>query len=231
MPRGSPNRLIPTVFRLESRDVPTVISPWAFGGAGLLHNQTIHVAATGGGGGGFGVGTPNEVPTPAELARERFVDRFTRIQVGLGAPNSSDQARQFLYAGSGSGNQSIAARLVMRLFTPVDPNGQVTGIAALRDRSIATSGTALVINLTGSTADLDAQGRPTRLNWTVDSNTSGGADTGAIGSGTVVITYGPNPHRPHAPGINAGSANAVFSGLVRTNQGVTNITQYENGHF
>jgi len=252
----------PSVQGLESRAVPTVISPLAFGGAGLAtnprHPGTVHVAGTGIGGSGNGGGTGaitvgggvgrlDQIPTPRELALERFSARFTRVQVGVGAPNSADQARQILYAGSGIGYPLLQSRLVMRLFTPVDPAGTITGIAQVRDRTVGTSGTAVVLNLTGSTADLDARGRPTRLRWTVDANLSGGAflnglavnpdgsalnRDGTPASGTLTIAYAPNPlHPPHGTGINGGLATAVFDGHIRTTNSVTDLTRFELGHF
>ncbi len=241
MARRASRDLKPAVSRLEAREVLSRVGLSAHGVASLASHRAAPLVVAAPSGqvtpAAQPAGTP--APTPQELAREQYLARVTRIQVGQGAPRFTDQKAQFLYAGSGVSNQAIAIRLVMRLYIPTDPAQPITGIASLRSRDVATTGTNLILDLTGSSADVDARGRPTRLTWTVDGN-AGGSYAGATevnpdgtpGTGTLDLIYAPNPnHAPHGTGINAGSATALFKGLIRTNNGVTQVTAFELGHF
>jgi hypothetical protein len=233
MARRAMRKLTPAVFRLESREVLSRVAPVGHS-LGSPRPAAIVAPASA----AHPLATTAPVPTPQELARERYVAVATRIQVGEAGPRFTDQKAQFLYAGSGGSNRNVALRLVMRLYTPLDPTAPVTGLASVRNRDVATTGTNLILDLTGSTANLDAFGRPTHLTWTVDGS-SGGSYAGAVavnpdgtpGVGTLDITYSGNPnHAPHG-GVNAGSANAILRGFIQTNNGVTQVTSFEIGHF
>jgi len=240
MARRASRDLKPAVSRLEAREVLSRVALPSHGvGSLAIHRAAPLVVAAPAAPVAPAAQPVNMAPTPQELAREQYLARVTRIQVGQGAPRFTDQKAQFLYAGSGVSNQAIAIRMVMRLYIPTDPAQPITGIASLRNRDIATTGTNLILDLTGSSADVDARGRPTRLTWTVDGNAGGsyaGATAvnpdGTAGTGTLDLIYAPNPnHAPHGTGINAGSATALFKGLIRTNNGVTQVTAFELGHF
>jgi hypothetical protein len=199
------------VERLEGRDLPT--APALLAGTvapvhpGSTLSQTQAAAAV-----------PPE-PTPHELARQKFVAKFSGSFI-TGPPRFTDQASQTFIQGGGTSSAFLHADLQMGVYTPVDPNHETTGIAALIPKNVSNSGNILVFDLQGDTTSLDRMGRPTRFTWTVDSS-SGGTFSGSTGEGTVEIRYwrgGKLPPRAWS----AGGAGVIFRGRIETN-GVTGI--------
>ena len=159
------------------------------------------------------------VPTPHELARQKFVAKFSGPFV-TGPGRFLDQASQTFITGGGISSAFLHGNLQMAVYTPVDPKGQTTGIAALIVKNVSNTGNLLVLDLQGDTQSLDRGGRPTRFTWTVDGS-SGGTFSGATGQGTVEIRYQPGGKLPDRA-QSAGTAGVIFRGLLDTN-GVTNI--------
>ena len=250
MARRSRRSWKPELARLESRDVPTVVSPLAFGGAGLKAQRELQAALTAlsqsvpsptaptpfnGNTGNFqSGGNPNPTPidpsllSPAGLRRATF--RASADGPLAVSPSSfASQLRTVYYVGRIVSNQFLHGTLDMRVNTPnlsVNPTGQIVGIASLRDRNVAATGTVLQLDLLANSSTLDQFGRPTTMNWAVDDNGSGGTYAGAAGSGTVTITYTKAGHAKNGAGV----ANLFFSGLVLAN-GTADITAFTLGKF
>jgi hypothetical protein len=160
-----------------------------------------------------------QVPTPHELAREQFVAKFSGSFV-TGPGRFTDQASQTFIKGGGTSSAFLHGDIQMAVYSPVDPNGQTTGTAALIVKNVSNSGNLLVLDLQGDTTSLDRAGRPTRFTWTVDGS-SGGTFSGATGQGTVEIRYWSGGKLP-ARARMAGSAGVIFRGRIDTN-GITNV--------
>jgi len=128
-------------------------------------------------------------PTPQELAREVYHSTFVgRDYVGPG--RFSDQGTTYFYRGLGSSNFFLHGDFNMAVVTPTDPAVPFIGEAVLNDKNINSGGIQGFI-LTGSRADIDAQGRPTRLTFQGDPNIYSGVFNVEAAEGTTSITYGP----------------------------------------
>src|SRR5262245_27675209 len=133
-------------------------------------------------------------PTPHELAREAFVAKFAgRFVTGPG--RFTDQASQSFIKGAGTSSAFLHGNLQMVVYTPIDPTGQTTGLAALIVKNVSNTGNLLVLDLQGRSDSHDRSGHPTRFNWTVDGS-SGGTFSSATGQGTVSIRYVPGGKLP-----------------------------------
>jgi hypothetical protein len=194
----------------------------------LVHSQPqIHVAASGaaGQGGGATSGLPGITnstapPSPRELLREAFSASLSG-PYSVAAGRFQDQARQIFIKANGSSNFSAGAELQMGIFTPADPTtGPIVGTATLADRAIGTTGSTLILDLTGDPASLDSLGRPTHFTWTVDSS-SGGNFTNAAGQGTLDVRFQLGGAVHHHP-LHAGIAYVRISGQVATT-GTTDV--------
>ena len=153
----------------------------------------------------LGTGTP----TAAELAREKFVAKFSgpaTVKPG----RFSDQKEIIYLRGLGGstpnfflrGDYSLAI-VIPAGFNPANPTaaGPVTGFAFLDDKNNNSGG---VVGLDLVATRFDAQGRPTQLTFTSDPNVYGGIFFVDSGSGVVNITYGKN------------TATTVFNGRIYT---------------
>ena len=238
----------PELVRLESRAVLTVVSPLAFGGAGLQAQRAQQAAlvalsqsipGTGitpfnGDTGNFQTGgNPNPTPidpsllSPAGIRRAIFLASIKKSTFAVSPPSFAKASRTVYFAGQITANQFLHGTLDMRIDTPnlsTDPTGLVTGIASLRDRNVAATGTVLQLDLSADPSTLDQFGRPTKLNWAIDDNGSGGTYAGAAGSGTVTIAYTKAGHTKGGAGV----ANITFNGLVLAN-GTADITNFTLG--
>ena len=170
----------------------------------------------------IGTGTP----TAAELAREKFVARFSGPLAALPGRFSDQKQIIFLRGLGGStpnfflhGDYSLAI-VIPTGFNRNNPAGTggdptapgyvppVTGFAFLDDKN-NNSGGVIGLDLVADATSFDAKGRPTRLTFTADPNVYGGIFFVASATGTVHITYGKN------------SATSVFNGRIYTS-GLTN---------
>jgi hypothetical protein len=161
------------------------------------------------------------VPTAHEMARTAFGARFQGSYT-TGPGRLTNQALLTYFKGGGTSNQFFHGDALIVINTPSDSSQPVTGTAQLFDKNVATTGSALVLDLRGS-APASPLKPPTQLTWTVDSS-SGGAYTNATGQGTLDLIYFPGGKRP-ARALQAGTAGAVFQGQVTTT-GVGNILQF-----
>jgi hypothetical protein len=209
----------PEVLGLESRAVPTVVSPLAFGGAGLKAQRAdaaglamVSPLATSSTNNGLNFNpNPTIDPTtlsPLGLSASRFAARVSG-PFALARSYYSDVAKQIVYIGNlaGTPGQMLHGTMIMRVVIPVDSTSPILGVAVLRDLSNATTGNQLVLDLTARATD--AQGRPTQFTWNVD-GTSAGSYTNAPGQGTLTVTYNSNGHSKSS----AGGYTAIFKGAV-----------------
>lgn len=241
----------PEVVGLESRAVLTVVSPLAIGGAGLkamrasqaaldrVSSQAVQAPANGavgfdGNAGNFQYGgNPNPTPidptllSPAGIRRATFLAGIPKSPYAVSPSSFVGASRTVYFAGGLVSNQFLHGTLDMRIETPdlaTNPTGMVVGIASLRNRNVAATGTVLQVDLFADGSTLDSYGRPTKLSWTVDDNGSGGTYAGAAGSGTVTIAYTRAGHAQKGAGV----ASVSFSGLVLAN-GTADITNFTLG--
>jgi len=173
-------------------------------------------------------------PTPAEVRREAFVVKFV-ADYTVGPPRFSDRATTIHGVTNGDvvvSNQFQKGRAQFVLFPPADPNArpdygnpyanQVTGQTAIFEQNFLQTGNLLILDLNGP-AGTEANGLPTRLNWSFD-GASGGAYTGVTGflqgAGVVDLKYLPDANP--LPG-SAGSGRVLF-----TFQGLLNQSQIVN---
>jgi hypothetical protein len=250
MARRSRRSWKPELARLESRDVPTVVSPLAFGGAGLKAQNELQAALTAfnqslpnpggvtpfnGNAGNFQVGGSPSPTTlnpsllsPAGIRRASF-RASTNGPFAVSASSFAAESRTIYYVGRITSNQFLHGTLDMRVSTPnlsLNPTGLVVGVASLRNRNVAATGNVVQFDLSADPSTLDQFGRPTTFNWSVDDNGSGGTYGGAAGSGTLTITYTKSGHAKDGAGV----ASLFFSGLVLAN-GTGDITAFTLGKF
>jgi hypothetical protein len=162
--------LKPEVIGLESRDVPTVVSPLAFGGAGLRAKQgqaaamaPVSPAATTD---ELNFNSNPEID-PSKLSKLGLA--ASRFAVLAGGPYSlagsyfSDVSKQIIYLSKfpGTTGQMRHGTMIMRVAIPADPTAPIHGVAVLRVLSNSTTGNQLVLELTATA--VDAQGRPTQF--------------------------------------------------------------------
>ncbi len=164
-----------------------------------------------------------QAPTQAELAREKFVARFSG-PVAIKPARFQDQSKILYLRGLGGstpnffihGDYSLAL-VYPAGFDPKNPGGTqdptkptpngvppVTGFAFLDDKN-NNSGGVVGLDLLADPTSFDAQGRPTRLTFTSDANVYGGIFFVSQSSGTVTITYGKK-----------NTATSVFNGRLYT---------------
>jgi hypothetical protein len=151
-------------------------------------------------------------PTPHEVARERFIAKLSGQYV-TGPGRFTDQSLQALVLGTGGSNQALRMQMQLRFYMPTDPSQPTTGQAALFDKNVANTGSALILDLTAA-PQAGSAGLPTSFTWTVDGS-SGGLWTNAVGQGTLQVHYvrgGKLPRRANG----AGRAYLVFQGAVNT---------------
>ncbi len=207
------NALSPRIEGLGSRSLPSALPGIAFGGG-----SSVAAAASGT---PVGIDIGLGAPTPREVRRQAFRGGFT-TRYFVAPPPFTSEARQFGFIGVGGTNQFLHGNLQMAIFPPIDPNGTVTGSAALLDRNNNSSGDLLVA-LTGSPQATDSAGRPTVLTFTVNGGGgSGGTYSSSVGEGTVTIRYFPGKRTPGRPYHGeAGLATVRFQGAIYT-QGTNN---------
>ncbi len=143
-------------------------------------------------------------PTAAELAREKFVAKFSGPST-IKPGRFSDQ-KQIIYLkglGGSTPNFFLRGDYSLAIVIPTDPTQPTTGFAFLDDKN-NNSGGVVGLDLVADPTSFDAKGRPTRLTFTADPNVYGGIFFVDSAAGTVNITYGKN------------SATTVFNGRIYT---------------
>ncbi len=131
-----------------------------------------------------------------------------------------DVASQLLIKGIGSSNMFLHGEMQLGAYVAADATRGTSGLAVSVDRN-QSADSSFGFTLSGTAADLDAAGRPTKFTWTVNSDTSAGIFAGASGSGTLTIRYIPSGRG--RPGVfSEGRALVRISGNVYTT-GVSNV--------
>ncbi len=146
----------------------------------------------------LGTGTP----TKAELARERFVAKFSGPYHTL--PGRFTDQKQIIYLnglGGSTPNFFLHGDYALAMVIPRDPTQPITGFAFLDDKNNNSGG---VVGLDLLATHVDAKGRPTTLTFTADPNVYGGIFFVDSAAGTVHITYGKN------------TATTTFNGRIYT---------------
>lgn len=202
-------RSAPRLEPLETRDLPTVIiSHHVLGAAAVQADastrsaaiaQPLGIAAHLGQAGAIVTPPPDAtggLPTPHEIRRQRYVGRFKGDYV-IGPGRYTDQAAALSSLGYGGSNQAFHLWTNMRITVPSDPNATTTGQIYMIPWSIATTGTALILDLQGDPKSIGPNGFPTHYTWTVNGN-SGGLYQLSQGQGTFDIKFfrpGPGPQK------------------------------------
>lgn len=189
-------RRIWTVTTLEGRELPSLTPVLgllrAQAGAGAIGAVTNPIPVTSFEG-GSGITLDESPPRPNEVARRAFRGTFAG-RVVEAAPRLYSQARQFYILAPGNTNQFLHGTLQMRLYTPTataDPFAN-TGTFSISDRNTGSGGVILA-NITGDPTQVDARGRPTRLDFVVNGGGgSGGIYASSVGNGTITIRYQKN---------------------------------------
>lgn len=199
-------RCKPQVDGLESRALLTFVL--------IPRPAAVRAAAAAAAPSALSTGEPvASLPTPHEIVRERYVARL-KGSYTTGPGRFTDQSAQLASLGYGGSNQSLHLYSQLRLTVPVDTTQPVTGLVALIPWNTATTGSNLVLDLTGDPASVGSNGFPTHFTWTVNS-TSGGLYAGATGQGTLDVTYFPTG-RGRTGTTQAGRLQFAINGLVNT---------------
>jgi hypothetical protein len=155
-------------------------------------------------------------PTPHEAAKQRFIGKFSGTFVTTRG-RFQNQPLQGLILATGGSNQSLRLNLQLQFFLYSDPEFPPTGQVAMSPKSVSSTGTQLLLDLTADPT-LTSHGLPTHYTWTVNGG-SGGLYTNASGSGTLDVRYNLTriPHGVHSQG----TANVIVKGTVVTTHGLT----------
>jgi hypothetical protein len=218
MGRRRPDSWRPTLLGLEARSLMSIIPA-------LIASSTLQVqkkadGGSGSAGNGQGGSTsgnqfldPTGTPTPHEAQRQKARFSFDG-KCFQGPGRYSDVASLVLFRGFGSSNYFLHGDIQLAAQVPTDLTRPTSGAATSFDRNINTN-SVLGIDLSGSTADVDKAGRPTRLTFTIDNNLSGGDFGQAVGTGVVTIRY--SPARKHRAGASSeGTAHVTITGDIYT---------------
>jgi hypothetical protein len=259
MGRRSRRSWKPEVARLETREVPTVVSPLAFGGAGLkaqlaaqrsLDNVLAgsRPAATSsstdqssvqpfnGNSGNFQIGgNPNPTPldstllSPAGFRRAKFISSTTGGSYAVSPPSFVGELRSIYYVGRVTANQFLHGTLVMRLDTPNLSTNPSGQIVGIA--SLRDRNVAA----TGNVLQVDLSAAPSNLDQFGRPTTLNWVVDDNGSGGTYAGAPGSGTvtitytQSGHATG-GAGRANITFNGLVLAN-GTADITAFTLGKF
>lgn len=162
---------------------------------------------------------PTGTPARHERARQAFAFKFAGAFV-QGPGRYSDEATLVHVKGVGSSTFFLHGDIQIGAITPTDPARPTSGAATSFDRNI-NANSVFGLDMTGSTADVDAAGRPTHFTAATDTNLSAGIFAEAPSTATVDIKYFPDG-KAHPKGFSAGRATVVIRGFVYS-LGVANI--------
>src|SRR4051794_22715548 len=136
---GPSRRRAPVVEEMGARDLLSVLASHAANRT--RETRAVHPAQ--------GAAVTQAIPTPHERAREQFQARF-RGQFFTGPGRFTDVALQTHVTAGGTSNQFLHGNVLIGINTPTDPTQPVTGTAELFDKNVSTTGTVLVLSLTGT---------------------------------------------------------------------------------
>jgi hypothetical protein len=220
-------RFLPGLERPEARLLLSVTPILALHRPALPRVHAEQAAGTTAGGSGDSGGpssssnqylNPTGTPSKFEKARKAFYFSFAGAFV-QGGGRYSDEASQVRIKAVGTSTYFLHGDLQLGAVVPTDPSRPTSGLAEAYDRN-NNANSAFGFDLTGSTADLDRAGRPTKFTGTTDLNTSAGIFVESQSQATVEIRYIPDGRR-HADGTVQGKAVVVIKGSAYT-LGVTN---------
>ncbi len=211
-------RRTPRLERLETRELLSALEPRTTSTAGIttvqqgpLGTPTAPAADAAGG-----------LPTQGEVRRERFLGQFNGDYI-IGPSRFTDQALALGSLSLGSTNQASRSSTQMRIVVPTNPSVAPTGQISILSAYTATTGSNLVLDLTGNPAT-DFKGVPSEYTWTVDSS-SLGIYQQAVGNGTLELKYGPPRPGPDHGQIQ-GPLEIVIRGFVDVTGTYSNIGGY-----
>lgn len=198
----------PAVERMESRQLLSGITAVLADRAPQAHFLSEAVAA-------MNPLAPTEglVPTPRELARERFTAAFGG-PYSIGPGMFTDQAFHIYARGVGSSSAFLHGNYQMSIAIPKDPTQPATGVVSMFDRNI-NSGGIFAVDMTAVPGAVDRVGRPTVFTFVTDVNLSAGVFGEADIHGTLQIHYQPT-ERPSPGGFEHGIATVLFKAQVFT---------------
>lgn len=210
---GRPRGFHPAVSGLESRALLSMMVASARRAPAVIATAAADDTATN------QFLNPTGQPTAHEARRQQV--RFTFDGKFLQSRGRFDDvASQVLIKGVGSSTYFLHGDVQLGAFVPTDATRETSGLAMSMDRN-QSADSSFGFTLSGTTADLDRAGRPTRFSWTVNGDVSGGIFAGASGAGTVTIRYMPSGRS--TPGVSSqGRALVLITGNVYTT-GVTNV--------
>lgn len=204
----------PALERMESRELLSGIT------AALANRRPLApMVSTAQSGSGatpvneFFTPTEGEVPTPRELARERFVAAMGG-PYAIGPGMFTDQALHISASGVGSSSAFLHGNYQMSIVVPKDPTQPITGVVSMFDRNI-NSGGLFSVDLTGTPGGFDRAGRPNLFTYVTDVNLSAGIFGESDIHGTLQVRYQPSG-RPSPGGFEQGTAQVLFRAQVFT---------------
>lgn len=203
--------LRPGLDGLEPRRLPSAALYLAAARQRLAHLAPFHPRADGA-----------DAPTPREARRERFVAKFTGTYITGPGQLESEAFRVSFTARRGGSNQFLHGAALVAINVPADSSRPISrATASLYPQNVATTGSALVLDLTAP----PTTAVPTRLAWTVN-GASGGLYSNAVATepGTLSIRY--IPREGLSGGYSSGDAILVFRGQILTT-GTGNIARAE----
>ena len=203
----SPRRCVLTLEGLENRRLLSSNGPLL----GVSTGQIGSVSTSQIGGDTSDLGPPS----PHEAARQRFVARL--MGTFETAPGRYQlQPLQGLVLTTGSSNQALHLQSQMQFFTYTDPTLPPNGLINVSPRNTATTGSQLILDLTGDPASL-THGLPAHFTWTVDAS-SAGVWQSATGQGTLDVVYNA---KGQTRGFLSGRAIVTVQGQIVSNHGLT----------
>lgn len=205
---------VSAILALRHRAVPaaTAVPPPVVNPSGLV-NGANGTTLTQGAPNEYQYLTPTGTPTAREARRQPFVFTFSGA-FRQGPPQYNDESSLIHIEGVGRSTFFLHGDVQIGAVVPTDLTRPTSGVATSFDRNINTS-SVFGFDLDGSTADLDAAGRPTRFTALTDVNLSSGLFAESQSVATVTIKYIPDG-KPHARGTSAGKALVVIKGYAYT---------------
>jgi hypothetical protein len=208
--------LTPTLDRLESRDLQTVMGARgpSLDVLSLAQSLAAQISVPAPTGPVAPILPGPGDPLPVELARTRFHAAFSGPFL-IGPPHYTGETAVYMFRGLGTSTSFLHGDYQLAIVIPKDPTATITGGAFLQDKNL-TGGVEIGLDINFDRATLDRKGRPTQGTFVTDPNIYSGTNYFDQGTGTVRIRYATN-----------GTAAVFFDGHIYTN-GITNILRNQS---